>query len=403
MKKNAATIVIMLLACCINAQEQLKRSREIPIVAWLGVPEEVQSQERFEEMKDAGFNVGFSFYSNLFYAEEALDIAEKTGIKLIIHCPEVETNPREVVQRLKQHKAFFAYHLRDEPHINDFTYLGMLAEQIQLDDRTHPCYVNLFPNFADTMDLIGSATYREYLEAFIKNVPTDLLSFDHYPVRMDEKGNRTLSGRWYENLEEIASVSRAFNRPFWAFILASAHGDYPVPTVGEMKLQAYSNLAYGAQGLQYFTYWHPASGGKWNFHHSPINEDGKRSIIYDRIRAVNKELEQLSGVFGGAKMISVWHTGKDIPAGTRRLTRLPQHVLALQTDGNALVSLLQTDENRFMVIVNKDFRMPLQLTVITDHTVKKILKDGSLIPASLYASDMEIDAGDAAIYMMTED
>jgi hypothetical protein len=352
-------------------------------------------------MKNAGFNIGLSFYSNLSTVEKALEIAEKTGIKLIVHCPELETNTNETAKKLKQHKAFFAYHLYDEPHVADFTYISMLAEQIQINDNIHPCYVNLFPNFADTMGLIGTATYREYLEAFIRIVPVSLLSFDHYPIRMNDKGNRVLSERWYDNLEEIASISRAFNRPFWAFVLASAHGDYPVPTIGEIKLQAYSNLAYGAQGLQYFTYWHPVSVEKWDFHHSPINEDGKRSVIYDRIRTVNEEIKQLSGVFYGAKMISVWHTGKNIPTGTRQLNRLPQHVLALQTEGDALVSVLQTNKNRFLIIVNKDFRNPLQFTITTDHTVKKVLKDGSLIPASSYTPETEIDMGDAAIYLIT--
>ena len=32
---------------------------------------------------------------------------------------------------------------------------------------------------------------------------------------------------------------------------------YPVPTVAMLRLQMYSNLAYGAQGLQYYRYYIP--------------------------------------------------------------------------------------------------------------------------------------------------
>jgi hypothetical protein len=41
----------------------------------------------------------------------------------------------------------------------------------------------------------------------------------------------------------------------------------------------------------------------------------------------------------------------------------------------------------------------MSLTLYGDKSVKKILKDGSLVPASAYENAMEVDPGDAAIYM----
>jgi len=43
----------------------------------------------------------------------------------------------------------------------------------------------------------------------------------------------------------------------------------------------------------------------------------------------------------------------------------------------------------------------MKLTIGCDETVKKVLKDGSLVPANAYISTMELDPGDAAIYMWT--
>jgi hypothetical protein len=37
--------------------------------------------------------------------------------------------------------------------------------------------------------------------------------------------------------------------------------------------------------------------------------------------------------------------------------------------------------------------------IYTDDSVKKVLKDGSLIPANEYASATEVEPGDVAIYM----
>ena len=79
-----------------------------------------------------------------------------------------------------------------------------------------------------------------------------MVSFDNYPVT--NEGVRQL---WYENLMIIAEESEKAGLPFWAFAMSVPHWNYPVPTLASLRMQMYTNLAYGAQGLQYFTYWTP--------------------------------------------------------------------------------------------------------------------------------------------------
>jgi len=89
-----------------------------------------------------------------------------------------------------------------------------------------------------------------------------------------------------------------------------------------------------------------------------------------------------------------------IPLGTVRLTTLPKAIKVLDTGGApALVSVLEKGENTFFVVVNKDFLNSIILTIYGDESVKKVLKDGTIVPASVYESSMELDPGDAAIYM----
>ena len=133
---------------------------------------------------------------------------------------------------------------------------------------------------------------------------------------------------------------------------------------------------------------------------APIGLDYKRTEVYDRIKLVNKEIKDLSWVFLGAKVISVEHTGDSIPIGTRRLKKLPSPIKVLKTEGTgAVVSLLEKGRNTFLVIVNRDFKSPMELTIGCDLTVKKILKDGTSVPARAYINSMKIDPGDVAIYM----
>jgi hypothetical protein len=180
---------------------------------------------------------------------------------------------------------------------------------------------------------------------------------------------------------------------------AHLHRDYlyPVPSTAQLRLQMFANLAYGAQTLQYFTYWTP---GSREFYTASVTLDGKRTDIYDRVKALNREIQNLSGVFLGARVVSVGHTGVWIPAGTQRLTVLPPPVRVLDTDGNsAIVSLLEKDDRCFLVVVNRSIEHPMKLTLVTEDYVKKVLKDGAFVPANAYTPVTEIEAGDLAIYM----
>lgn len=388
------TCIFVFNAC---SQEKTNQDVEFPILAWIGVPEAETTVERFKELKESGININFSGYSTVEAVEKALNMAQEAGVKLLPSCPELKSDPEETVKRLMKHPALYGYHIVDEPAAGGFKELGEWVRRIQAVDNRHPCYINLLPNWAPAWGF-GTDTYTEYVDSFIKEVPVPFISFDHYPVIVIDS-MRTLRPEWYNNLEFIAETSKKTGLPFWAFALTVAHVIYPIPTVGEIKLQMYSNLAYGAQTLQYFTYWNPGENPIWDFHRAPIDLKGKRTDVYDRIKLVNREIHHLAGVFLDSKLVSVWHTGKQIPDGTRPIDKLPDPIKMLETsDGGAIVSVLEKGEQSFLVIVNRDFQNPMNLTILTDETVKKVLKDGSFVPANAYSETMEVDPGDVAIY-----
>jgi hypothetical protein len=372
------------------SQEKLVGRGEIPIVAWYGIPAEETTPARYQELKESGINCNLTFFPNTESIEEALRIAQKSGIKLFVACPELKTDTRETVKRFMKHPALAGYVLRDEPGRADFPELGEWVRKIRAVDDNHFCYLNLFPNYANEQQL-GTKTYQEHVDLFIAEVPVQKLSFDHYPVVGD-----SLRYNWYENLEIISGAAQKAGKPFWAFSLSVAHGPYPVPTIAQMKLQVYSDLAYGAQGIQYFTYWTPLDT-MWKFNRGPITPEGKRTQVYDRIKVINNEIRNLSAVFLGAVVVSVGHTGNKIPKGTKPLAKLPDPIKVLKTEGTgAVVSVMRNNENNFLVVVNRDFVKPMALTIECDPNV---LKDGTLVPASVYNTTVEVDPGDAAIYM----
>ena len=71
----------------------------------------------------------------------------------------------------------------------------------------------------------------------------------------------------------------------------------------------------------------------------------------------------------------------------------------MKTEGTgAVVSVLKNGANSYLIVVNRDFRNTMKLTIECDANVKKILKDGSEVPASRYARTLIIDPGDIAVY-----
>jgi hypothetical protein len=375
-----------------NCQKKLTSDDQIPILAWYSIPPNQTTVLRYQELKDAGITYNLSFFNDAGSMAKALDTAQKVGIRMIVSCPELKSETKSTVKRFMNHPAVAGYMLRDEPNRSDFPELGEWAKKIQKTDDNHFCYLNLFPNYASEEQL-GTKTYQEHVDLFVKEVPVEMISFDHYPVLGD-----SLRANWYENLEIIAKAAKDAGKPFWAFALSVAHSQYPIPTIAQLRLQVFSDLAYGAQGIEYFTYWTPYDT-TWNFNTAPLTVEGKRTVVYDRMKFVNNEIRNLSPVFAGSSVISVTHTGTTIPQGTKPLTILPQPIKSLKTEGTgAVVSLLENGKKSYLVVVNRDFITPMQLDIECDNNVSKVMKDGSIVQANTYQAKIEVDPGDIAIY-----
>jgi hypothetical protein len=365
-------------------------AEQIPIIAWAGPPANETTIERYRELAEAGFTHNYSGFANADAMAHALDVAHAAGVKQFVSIPELERTPEEVAQRFKAHPALAGYYLRDEPSAGDFPKLAAWMKRIQAVDSEHPAYINLFPNYA-TAGQLGAPNYQAHLAKFVAEVPAPFISFDHYPIVGDR-----LRGEWYDNLEMVGAAAHGAKKPFWAFVLSVAHGPYPVPTVEHLRLQAFSDLAYGAQAIQYFTYW-TVKSSEWNFHEAPIGLDGKRTGVFDRVQQVNREIQAFAPVFLNAKVLSVSHTGT-LPSGTRAYQPAAP-IESLETGGvGTLVSLLEKGNERFLAIVNRDLKQKAPLALKADATAKlaAIGKDGTRAPCGPSFST-SLDPGDMVV------
>lgn len=393
LKKILLLFSILLFTKISIAQPLVDKTASIPIIGWYGIPDNETNVQRYQQMKDAGFTHNITFFKNLENLVKALKVANEVGMKIIASCPEIRSKTEATIKQLMSYPALAGYYIVDEPSIRDFQTLKKTVQTIRSIDEQHPCYINLFPNYAGEY-FLGTKSYEEYVSEFVKEIPVQVLSFDHYPVQ-----TQGLRPEFFDNLEHIARVAKESGKPFWAFSLAVAHADYPIPTVAELRLQNFSNLAYGAKALQYFTYWTPTDPS-WDFNNAPVTRGGQLTDVYEKVKQLNKEIKGVSAVFKNSKVVSVYHTGSTVPKGTKRLIALPSPITVLEPIGDigALVSLLKDGKKSYLVIVNKDYQHKMKLIFRAGPKVFKVSKDGAMAPATDYTPLVEIEPGDMTIY-----
>lgn len=364
----------------------------IPIHAWMGPPAHATNAARYDELADAGFTHSFSHFPNRDAMREGLDTAHRHGISLFVACPELKTDPELTALLFKDHPALAGYHLRDEPSAADFGELARWVERVRSVDDEHFCYINLFPTYASDEQL-GTATYQEHVDRFVREVPVQVISFDHYPV--ESRGDKTsLTPSYYENLTIIADAAAAAGKPFWAFTMALNFGPYPVPELSHMRLQVFSNLCYGAQGIQYFTFWTPDLEA---FQHASLTAAGERTVVYDRVRQLNGEIAGLSRVFAGSEVIQVGHLGAPLPQGAKTFTAPPRFV-RIDTQGRpALASHLQNDGRDFLAVVNPDPVKPLRVHLEFVPGMALVRKDGVYEELDGPYIGVTLEAGDIVV------
>jgi hypothetical protein len=199
-------------------------------------------------------------------------------------------------------------------------------------------YVNLFPNYANRQQL-GAASYEDYLRAYIKHVPLPYLSWDNYSLTAGE-----MHPRFYDNLEAARKVTLEARIPFWNCVLSTALFKHMEPSDATLSLQAYSTLAYGGRGLQYFT-WFSADVG--NFRLAPIDHYGNRTASYDAIRRVNHQLHALLPTLLKLRSTGVYHWPVSTAAGTPLLKDI-------KTSAQLLIGEFTDGAGRpYVLLVNK--------------------------------------------------
>jgi hypothetical protein len=110
-----------------------------------------------------------------------------------------------------------------------------------------------------------------------------------------------------------------------------------------MRFQLFNDLAYGAKGLQYFTYAHDQA---------MVRPDGSTTETWEIAKAINTEIHTLAPVLRRLRNVGVFHNGT-LWNGTRNLPKSGEH-LSVDVKGDQVTAglFLDEDNQRYLMIVN---------------------------------------------------
>lgn len=269
----------------------LSPDQPLPILPWIGPGLSAHAggggavntpitEKTMGDLAEAHFNVSLSTINEEDPIRD-LDIARDAGIRLIIGLPGLRVNVGAVddawkqriggiIEKIRDHEGLFGYYLADEPKRPLFDDIARAFAFVREKDPRHLPYYN---HWMMNMSFCGFHSYEEMWETFHEMCRPDFVSMDCYPFHVCSRDEmlENVDGefaacyypgikvrhtyQYYESLELLRQFSRIFNVPVWGF--TRSRPGYTLDTAeGEMRYQLMTALAYGAKGMQYFTYAH---------------------------------------------------------------------------------------------------------------------------------------------------
>ena len=288
------------------------------------------TQERYDEIEESGINVIYGLYeiANRPAIASALEYAEKSGIEYLAR-DNLDLDPEEleleegdlhaITKSYDGASALKGWLVTDEPGARKFDRLARLKKLFQKDYPGKEFYINLFPTYANTSQLQASS-YEEYIDQYIKTVQPEFVSFDHYSMMEDGYGNKKLTDDVLYNLEIVANKCKEAGIPMYTFVQAMSYDNATrVPNEAEVRHQVMTELAYGSRSIQYFCYWTPLEFGDVGSP-SMITKDGKRTDLYNHVKAVNAELKNLDEAYLDFSWVGAMPVkGSEVQGGVKQI------------------------------------------------------------------------------------
>lgn len=286
---------------------------EVAIGLWVTPPPAYQTSAHYADIRACGINFVNGFMYNDTDIKKILDMCEANDLKYFASKASVAENIKAYasqkndallktfingIKPYASHPAFAGELLMDEPGKPLF---DAIADFTGLYERTYKnklWHVNLFPTYATGG--IQAPSYEDYINTWMTTIEPKLMSYDSYPLLTDGK----IISDYFYNLDFIRAKTAFKKIPFWTFIqtlsIAGTPGvpDKRQPSENDIRWQVWTNLAFGAKGLQYFCYWSPGNGSE-QFGNALIDLQGNKTESYGWVKTLNTDIREIGKILLG--------------------------------------------------------------------------------------------------------
>ena len=231
-------------------------------------------------------------------------------------------------------------------------------------------------------ELLKERKYQIYLNSF-GNYNPSLWSYDLYPISSPKNNSRILNVNYtgfYKDLDTFSRRAKETSAVFWAYAqsMEFINGNtlYPAATVPYLRFEIFSALAFGAQGIVYWTYRLRIDDSSSETYLSAlVDRDFNRTPAWSAAMKVNGEVKAYSEVFVGSKLLAYTHVGKadtGYPVLEGDFGPI-KHISATKTSGisgstgeeglGVLITRINTKGSEFIIIVSHDVENPQQIAI----------------------------------------
>ncbi|MGN1062668.1 MAG: hypothetical protein ACI4RO_06010, partial [Candidatus Scatosoma sp.] len=285
---------------------------EFPIGGWVGPPGPVEgspsflTDKYFEYLRDSGINImyGNTEHNGSPEVMKGLELCEKYGVYYLVNDSRyrvddfTEEEGWEQYLKYAEYKSFVGIAVHDEPFLRHMESLRRGRQRHRkVFEKTH-FHTNLFPvrcdsagvTMRDTHERSSVEEYVNYIETYIDCVQPDLLSYDFYPFH---KEFGYCDPDWFFQMEFIRRYAVKLGVPYWCFVQVTSwhRGAIRNTNETEIRWQAFTALAYGVKGINYFTFCTPVDRGGENFDDAMIDRNGNKTESYGYVKRTNERVK----------------------------------------------------------------------------------------------------------------
>lgn len=291
--------------------------KTMPVCAFLAPPvkvgeytENFVTEAQYKTLAESGINTAYGLTETLpIYGSDvgnALSFCDKFGLSYVacvssLHTMKSHSQVENVIYNpllMGAPAALGGVIVRDEPSYSEFSdckkakdILGELLPGILY-------HSNLFPDYATAEQLYNRESgapalpadgysYEQYVKDYLKIYYPQILSYDYYPM---VGGQGEIADGYFKNMSMVREQAAQAKIPFWVYIqTCSFNASVRVPDEGEIQWLVNTSLAYGAKGIQYFTYFLPNDSGEI-FHGAMIDRNGNKTPVYEYVKRVNRQI-----------------------------------------------------------------------------------------------------------------